>query len=256
MTLLDANALHSAGWRAICAALCALILAQLLGAGCASPDVPAELRTPELLPADREARVFRLGPNDIVRCGVHGHPELSTPTSDRFDGTRVDPDGHLSLGLVGSIPVAGLTLEEARARITEAYAQYLKEPRIEFSLLEHAARRFYVYGEVAAPGAYVIDRPLNVYQALTFGGGFKPTAKRDEVVLLREHEGGEVEVHVIDGEEIVSAGLMDVRPDDFLFVMRSGSGRFRDEALPILAGISSSLSSLATILLVEERLQD
>jgi protein involved in polysaccharide export with SLBB domain len=231
-----------------------LLVLALVGA-CATPDVPERLELPTPAPLDLEAREFRLGPNDIVRVGVHGHPELSTPASERFDGTRVDPDGTLSLPLVGALDVRGLTLAEARERVTAAFATYMKEPRVDLSVIEFSARRFYLYGEVEAPGPYAMDRPLNVYQALSFGGGFKTTAARRQVVLLREGR-DEVEVHVIDGERIAQAGLMEVRPDDFLFVMRSGSGRFRDEALPILTGISATLASVGSLILIEDRVSD
>lgn len=225
-----------------------------LASSCASPSVPESL--PSQLPSAEEEALqeFRLGPNDIVRIGVYRHPELSTPASERFDGTRVDPDGLLSLPLIGPIEVEGLTLTEARAKVTEAFSQYLQEPRLDLSVITYAARRFYIFGDVEAPGPYEMDRPLNVYQALSFGGGFKPTADRRRVVLLRE-AAGETLVHVINAEELEGAGLMRVHPDDFMFVMRTGTGRFAEEVLPILTGISSTLTSLATILLVEDRIK-
>jgi protein involved in polysaccharide export with SLBB domain len=228
----------------------------ILLAGCASPSAPKDLPLPIRDTQALEAQVFRLGPNDIVQCAVHGHPELTTPSSDSFVGTRIDPDGHLSLGLIGAIQVEGLTLQEARAKITEAYASFfINEPRIEFSLVEYSARRFYLYGEIDEPGAYTIDRPLSVYEALTFGKGFRQGAMRNKIVLMREGA-EEVEVFIINGEEPTSAGLMAIQPDDFLFVMRTGSGRFREEALPIITGISASFAAVASILLVEDRLRD
>lgn len=230
----------------------AALAAALLGA-CATPSIPEQLALPAVDAEVQAARQFRLGPNDIVRVGVHGHPELSTPASDRFDGTRVDPDGHLSLPLIGPIQVDDLTLMQAREQVATAYAQYMKAPHIDLSVIEFASRRFYLYGEVEEPGAYPMDRPLNVYQALTFGGGFKPTAKRSQVVLLRE-TADEVEVHVIDGERIQQEGLMEVFPEDFVFVMRSGSGQFREEALPILLGLSSTLASVGSLILIDDRI--
>jgi len=236
-------------------ALAAALACALLQAGCATPSIPERLDLPPVTSEVQAARQFRLGPNDIVRVGVHGHPELSTPASDRFDGTRVDPDGHLSLPLIGPVQVDDLTLMEAREEVVAAYAQYMKEPRIDLSVIEFAARRFYLYGEVEEPGPYAMDRPLNVYQALTFGGGFKATAKRSQIVILRETS-EEVEVHVIDGERIEQEGLMEIFPGDFVFVMRSGTGRFRDEALPILTGISSTLASVGSLILIDDRIND
>lgn len=131
----------------------------------------------------------------------------------------------------------------------------MKEPQLDLSVVEYAARRFYLYGQVAKPGAFAIDRPINVYQALTFGEGFALQADRRRIVLLRETEDG-VEVHQINGENPDTSGLIAIQPEDFLFVRRTGVGRFSEEALPILTGISSSLSSLATIVLIEDQLSD
>lgn len=206
-------------------------------------------------PAAAPAELLRLGPNDVIRARVHGHPELSTPESVTLTGTRVDPEGLLSLPLVGALPVGGLTLTEARERIRTAYASFMKDPAVEVSVVEYAARRFYLYGEVKAPGPYTIDRPMSAYQALTFGGGFERNADRKRVVLLRETADG-VDVHLIDGERPDESGLVAILPDDFLFVRRTGAGKFSEEILPVLTGISSSLSSLTTLILIEDRLDD
>ncbi|MEL6712885.1 MAG: polysaccharide biosynthesis/export family protein [Planctomycetota bacterium] len=235
-----------------------LLPAALLGlvaSACSLRPVPEALDVPPATLASTAPELMRLGPNDIVRAQVHGYPELSTPETAELTGTRVDPEGTVSLPLVGPVDVAGLTLPEARERVTAAYATYLKEPRLDFSVVEYAARRFYLYGQVAAPGAYPIDRPLNVYQALSIGGGFGPQADREEVVLMRQTPDG-VEVHVIDGETPDASGLVALQPEDFLFVRRTGVGRFSEDVLPVLTGVSSSLSSVATLLLIEDRLGD
>ncbi len=240
--------------RPWCTLLRCLTAALVLACGCKSPEVPASL-TPPIADARTEAlREFRLGANDIVRVGVYKHPELSTPASERFDGTRIDQNGWLSLPLIGPIQVEGLTLQEAREKVTTAFAVFMQEPRVDLSVLEYSARRFYVFGEVTSPGPYTMDRPLNVYQALSFAGAFRSTADRRRILLLRETD-GEAEVHIINAESLEPGGLQGIRPDDFLFVMRTGTGRFSDEVLPILTGISSTLASVATILLIEDRLK-
>ena len=78
---------------------------------------------------------------------------------------------------------------------------------------------------------------------------------RERIVLLRERD-GEVQVHLIDGETPDESGLVAIEPDDFIWIRRTGVGRFSEEILPILSGISSSLSSAATVLLIEDRLTD
>lgn len=229
--------------------------AALLSGCAAQGEIPAASARTSTLSTELASAPVVLGPGDLVRVGVFGHPELSTPLYGDQPGTRIDPEGQLSLPLAGAVPLAGLTVSAAREAVTASFARYVKEPRVDLSVVEWSARRFYLYGEVVAPGAYVIDRPLDLLQALTYGKGFTAAAKREEVVLLRGRPGN-LEVHVFDGETPTEAALVAVRPDDFVFVRRSGAGRFSHEALPILQGIGSALGSLATVLLVEEQLSE
>jgi len=222
---------------------------------CRTASLPAAIEYTEGAALPDASELMRLGPNDIVRARVYGHPELSTPESDDLTGTRVDPDGSLALPLVGSVSVGGLTLVEARDVIRASYASFMREPQVEVSVVEYAARRFYIFGEVLTPGPIAFDRPLNVYQALTFGGGFSRHADRKQIVLLRERPEG-VDVHVIDGESPDESGLVALMPNDFLFVRRTGAGKFSEEVLPILSGISSSLTSIGSLILIDDRLDD
>ncbi len=224
----------------------------LLVLGCRAPPLPEPSSPPWSFSSSAQGMEVRLGPGDVLRVGVYGHPDLSTPTYDAPHGTRIDPAGFLSLPLVGPIAVGDLTVAEARAAIMEALMRYVQDPRVDVSVVEHAARRVYVYGEVAKPGAQVLDRPLNVYQALAIAGSFTRTADRSRVVLLRGTP-EDLEVLVIDGQAVDEKGFVLLRPDDLVFVRRSGAGRFSDEVLPILTGISSSLASAATLILIEER---
>jgi len=232
---------------------CAALALGLTLASCRIAVSTEPLERPAPLPADAALDLLRLGPNDILRARVHGHPELSTPESNLLTGTRIDPDGTLALPLVGGVQVGGMTLPEARAAIRTAYAAYMKDPEIEVSVVEYAARRFYLFGEVRTPGAVPLDRPLSAYQALTFGGGFAPFANRKQIVLLRE-VGDEVQVRVINGERPDESGLVWLQPDDFIFVQRTGVGKFSEQALPVLTAISSTLSSVTTLILIDDRL--
>jgi len=236
----------------LCVALCTVLSA----VSCRSRALPTSLehaQTPLPLAAPDATALLRLGANDIVRARVHGHPELSTPESNLLTGTRIDPDGRLALPLVGSVDVDGKTLPEAREAIRAAYSAFMKDPQVEVSVVEYAARRFYLYGEVKTPGPVALDRPLNVYQALSFGGGYSPFADRDRIVLLRETSEG-VDVHVIDGAHPDDSGLIIIQPDDFLFVRRTGFGRFSEQALPVLTAMSSTLSSITTLILIDDRI--
>jgi polysaccharide export outer membrane protein len=233
----------------------AVLLVAAALAGCASAPLIESTASVQTISTEPDPRAFSLGPNDVLSVSVYGYPELSTPRVGTYVGSRIGPDGELSLPLVGAVQVGGMRLDEAREAVTAAFRPYVTDPRVDLSVVEWSARRFYLYGEVRNPGAYPMDRPLTAYQGLALGGGYQRNARSDEIVLLRGAPEA-LEVYVIDGRTPDPSGMIALRPDDFLFVRKSGAGNFADEVLPVLTGISSSLGSLATILLIEDRLKE
>ena len=67
---------------------------------------------------------------------------------------RLNPEGNLSVPLLGSIHLAGLTLTQAVSKLTELYSRdYLVNPKINVMLLSYARRRFSILGQVGRPGS-------------------------------------------------------------------------------------------------------
>src|SRR5438034_251792 len=91
---------------------------------------------------------YILTPNDLVAVEVFGEDDLRT-------NGRLNGEGNLSLPLLGSVHLAGLTLTQTTARLTELYGRdYLVNPKLSVSLIGYARRRFTVLGEVGRPGSY------------------------------------------------------------------------------------------------------
>lgn len=72
------------------------------------------------------------------------------------------------------------------------------------------AGRFYINGEVHSPGMYPLDRPLNIRQALSAGGGPTARASESKVKIFRQAVDGSVKElnakpndHVMDGDVLV-----------------------------------------------------
>ncbi|MES2673450.1 MAG: polysaccharide biosynthesis/export family protein [Pseudomonadota bacterium] len=68
------------------------------------------------------------------------------------------------------------------------------------------AARFYVNGEVRAPGMYPLDRPLNVMQALGVGGGLNARASERSVKLFRKQADGSVNESKAKPDDVVLDG--------------------------------------------------
>src|SRR5881392_3392351 len=93
---------------------------------------------------------YILTPNDLVAVEVFGEDDLKTQA-------RLNGEGNLSLPLLGSVHLAGLSLTQATARLTELYGRdYLVNPKLNVTLVGYAARRFTILGQVNRPGDYAM----------------------------------------------------------------------------------------------------
>ena len=101
---------------------------------------------------------------------------------------RVTPDGTISLPAVGVVHAQGLTLQELRAELREAYRQEVEGIEVIPVLVQRAPRYVYVLGEVALPGRYELTGPTTVLQALSMAGSWNVGAHLRQVVVLRRGE--------------------------------------------------------------------
>lgn len=76
------------------------------------------------------------------------------------------------------------------------------------------APMFYIYGEVRKPGAFRLEKNMNVMQALSLGGGITPRGTQRGIQIRRKGADGK--------PVIVKAALTDgVREDDVVYVKES-----------------------------------
>jgi protein involved in polysaccharide export with SLBB domain len=89
---------------------------------------------------------------------------------------------------VHEVSVSGLTTSQLTDLLTEKYAKDLQQPEVAVIVNSFAAQRVFVGGEVGQPGAKDIIGPTTVIQAVALAGGFKDTARTDEVIVMRRDE--------------------------------------------------------------------
>lgn len=132
--------------------------------GSSRPKLPngPELLVPGMDPAMTGHLRYRLGPGDRLKMAVFRVEGYETVAEVLSDGT-------LSLPRLGSVPVWGLTLDQARARITTGYGRILRRPIVHLDLVEARPVRVAITGEVQRPGLYSISK--GGVNQLTSGGG-------------------------------------------------------------------------------------
>jgi len=95
--------------------------------------------------------LYHLGPGDRIKSSVFRMEGYETVAEVLSDGT-------LNLPRLGSVPVWGLTMDQARARITKGYGRILRHPIVYIDLVEARPVRVSISGEVQRPGLYSIGR--------------------------------------------------------------------------------------------------
>jgi len=192
----------------------ALYLCFALTAPVISAQTDASSSKPPAGFASREAR-YRIQPNDVVDIQFRYTPEYN------YSGT-VQPDGFISLQVVGDVKIGGLTLTEASASITKQATARLRDPEVTVFLKDFVKPHFVVAGEVAHPGTFDLRGEVTVIQAIATSGGFKESSKRTQVILLRRANKDYAEVKVLDLRQLMSPSKIRedilIQADDMLVV--------------------------------------
>lgn len=162
----------------------------LLCAVLAAQSQAQQVRKAAAVPQETESSSYKLRAGDGVEIRIFRHEELSVRGPIGADGT-------VALQFIGSIPVAGLTPGQARARIEAMYADgWLKKPQVAVNIVEYARATFTVTGQVNRAGTFTLPRNRNMtlLEAIGTAGHFKNTANQKRVLLKRGGKTYEVNV--------------------------------------------------------------
>lgn len=160
---------------------------------------------------------YRFYPGDEIEITVFSAPELNRSVT-------VGPDGRIALPLVGAVRAADLTAEELHDGLVAAYAAHLRMPELSVTPRTYASRQVFVGGEVARPGIYEMPAQIDAFQAVALAGGFLPSARRGDVLVL-SRAGGVAQVSEVDlSPRAMRRGFPDAQPlqrYDVVYVPRS-----------------------------------
>lgn len=136
-----------------------------------------------------------IGENDVLEVDVFQVDDL-----DRT--VQVDADGMIALPLIGQLKVAGKSVRQVEAEITQAYGKsYLQSPQVTVFVKESFVRRVTVDGEVRKAGIYPTTTSTSLISVLAEAGGLTELADPGKVYVFRDI-GGERLVANYDARSI------------------------------------------------------
>lgn len=126
---------------------------------------------------------YRIAAADTLQINVFQVPDLS----GEFP---VNLTGQISLPLLGSVKVAGMTTAELDQMITQRLgARYLQKPDVSVGVKSSARRNITLAGSVRAPGLYPVNGPLTLVQAIALARGPDDNANPRQVAIVRTIDG-------------------------------------------------------------------
>ena len=210
---------------------------------------------------------LRIKPDDQLYIMVSSkEPELLTPFANtqilgsstsgggtniqETTGVQVDKNGKIVVPILGEIQVAGLTrlqlADEIKKRLEEG--QYIKDPTVSVRI---KGLKISVMGEVGSPGVHEMagDR-ITLLEALSMAGDLTPTAKRTNILVLREEEGKRhtYTVDLTSGRDVLESPCYYLQQNDVVYVEPNKSINVKgSSALSYLGAGASIISVLASI---------
>lgn len=160
--------------------------------------------------------VIQLGDQLSVR--FYRQPELN-------EDIVVRPDGKISLQYVADVPAAGRAPAALAQEIARLYAGELNDPQVTVMVKQLGAERYYIGGEVEQQGMHELTGGLTLFQAIQQSGGFRKTANRKQVLLIRRDADGQPQARAIDLRVVQDGDRPEddvaLQPHDLVFVPRS-----------------------------------
>lgn len=219
----------------------ALVLAACVGIAAAQGATTAPAPT---APAAADGGVPVAPAADVVdyRLGLGDVIGVTVLNADQFNRKlRVDSAGKVSLPLLGSVQVAGLTPQEVETVIADALREkYMNDPQVSVFVEESASLRFSIEGAVRTPNVYPLKGRVTLLQAIAAGGGFTKVADTSQVRILRG-TGTAQQVLVFDADKIREGLASDpvVLGNDAIIAVPSTGRTVFYETLDTIRGIVS-----------------
>ncbi len=164
---------------------------------------------------------YVLGQGDLLVVSIFEAPELKTEA-------RISARGAVTLPLVGSVDVKGITTREAEQKIESMYAKkYLNNPHVNVFVKEQVSGKITILGAVKKPGIHPYLTRQTLFEALAKGEGLSDQAGKMIQVRRQGDDPEHPTTFLVDLDELAHGGgsqlNMEIRPGDVIYVPEAGS---------------------------------
>ncbi len=164
---------------------------------------------------------YVLGQGDLLLVTIFEAPELKTEA-------RVSARGTVTLPLVGSVDVKGITTREAEQKIEDLYAKrYLNNPHVNVFVKQQVSGKITLMGAVKKPGSHPYLTRQTLFEALALGEGLSDKAGKMVQVRRQGDDPDHPTTFLVDLDQLVRSDggqlNMEIKPGDVIYVPEAGT---------------------------------
>ena len=163
---------------------------------------------------------YLLGEGDLLRVSVFEAEELNATV-------RVNSRGWITLPLLDTIDVKGLTAIEAEEKIESLYQQqYIKNPHVSIFVEEHISQRITLVGQFREPGTYDYPTKQRLLDVIALGGGLSEKAGQIAKIRKTRSIPGQADIFMVDLDQLIIKGNVklniEINGGDVIFIPEAG----------------------------------
>lgn len=192
-----------------------------------------------------------LAPNAATTQGILSQNSGATALSNV--GYLVDKNGNINFPVIGTINLEGLTLEQARQKLTNEISKQTKNPIVNVRFMNFKVT---VIGEVTKPGTFTLTNDkVNVLEAIGLAGDMTPYGRRENVMLIRENNGQRTIARLnMNKKDVTQSPYFYLQQNDVVYVepdndQKTAQADVRStRTIPIVTALISAAAVLVSVL--------
>jgi polysaccharide export outer membrane protein len=132
-------------------------------------------------------------------------------------GYLINSDGFIDFPIIGKIKLSGLTRQEAIDTLKVRLNSFIQDPVIIIRMLNYKVT---VLGEVQNPGTFTIpNERITLLEAIGIAGDLEITAKRNNILVLREVDGKLTETRIdLTKKDVFNSSVYYLQQNDVIYI--------------------------------------
>lgn len=205
---------------------------------------------------------------DPLATAAYNMPMLNTATRDdllknttpRAYTYLVDSEGNITMPVLGTIHVAGLTTEQLRDKLIKLVSAEVKDPIVTVDMTNFSV---IVSGEVKTPAIIpVATERMTILEALASAGDLTEYGERSNVLIIRENVDGTRQFGHVDlnSSEVLTSPYYYLQPKDYIYVspnkIKQDNSKYNQNnafKLSVISTIVSGCSVVASLIIALTR---